>query len=79
MTLVGPGGVGKTRLAVEVARAHRDRSGSPVTFVELAAVDADGVAAAVTRSLGLAEGPHPVGDVASCARRPRRSAGGRQL
>ena len=61
VTLVGPGGVGKTRLAVEVARVHGDRTGSPVAFVELAPVGADGVAAAVARGLGLGRGgPHPV-------------------
>jgi len=54
VTLTGPGGVGKTRLMVEVAR----RLGSDFTdgarFVDLAAVSAaDRVAAAIAAGLGL--------------------------
>ncbi|ACC74787.1 winged helix-turn-helix domain-containing protein [Paraburkholderia phymatum] len=36
VTLVGAGGIGKTCLAVHVAREMRDRLGEPVCFVELA-------------------------------------------
>ncbi|MER7276476.1 BTAD domain-containing putative transcriptional regulator [Dactylosporangium sp. NPDC000244] len=53
VTLVGPGGVGKTRLALEVARsAPRPPAGA--WLVELAPVrDASLVAATVARALGL--------------------------
>jgi predicted ATPase/DNA-binding SARP family transcriptional activator len=56
VTLSGPGGVGKTRLAVEVAVAPPARSGA-VWFVELAPVLASGVATNVARALQLAESP----------------------
>jgi predicted ATPase len=54
VTLTGPGGVGKTRLAVEAARRLAPGFTAGVRFVELAAVgSADMVAAAVTAGLGL--------------------------
>ena len=55
-TLVGPGGFGKTRLAVEVSRAMLDQLPDGVWLVELAAV-ADGteVPAAVLASMDLRE------------------------
>jgi predicted ATPase/predicted Ser/Thr protein kinase len=50
VTLVGPGGAGKTRLAVELAR----QADVPAWFVDLtAAVDFEGVCLQVARSLGL--------------------------
>jgi predicted ATPase len=49
VTLVGPGGAGKTRLAIEAARDAAD-----VSFVDLSAVS-DGVARAVLGALGLRE------------------------
>ena len=54
VTLTGPGGVGKTRLAVEVARRLGPGFADGVRFVELASVSpADLVAAAVATGLGL--------------------------
>jgi predicted ATPase/DNA-binding SARP family transcriptional activator len=52
VSLVGPGGVGKTRLAFETAR--RDRSGRDVAVVSLASVtDQAALAGAVAAALGL--------------------------
>ncbi len=53
VTLVGPGGVGKTRLAVELATeaGHRFRDG--VRMIDLAPIRSDAVAAAVAAGLGL--------------------------
>jgi predicted ATPase/serine/threonine protein kinase len=58
VTLTGPGGVGKTRLALQAARilSHEYRDG--VFFVDLAPVsDPDLVAGRITQTLGLKEGP----------------------
>jgi predicted ATPase/DNA-binding SARP family transcriptional activator len=57
VTLSGPGGIGKTRLAVEVAATSPPPYGA-VWFVELAPVVAgSGVATRVARALQLAESP----------------------
>jgi predicted ATPase/DNA-binding SARP family transcriptional activator len=54
VTLVGPGGVGKTRLALEVARAAAGELGVEGCVVELAPVgDPGGVRAAVAAALEL--------------------------
>jgi predicted ATPase/DNA-binding XRE family transcriptional regulator len=54
VTLTGPGGAGKTRLAQEVARATMLEGSARVVFVPLAAVrDASFVAAAIAEALGL--------------------------
>lgn len=54
VTLVGVGGVGKTRLAIEVARAARPRFGDGVVFVDFAPVDSpDLVLATIAEAAGL--------------------------
>jgi non-specific serine/threonine protein kinase len=58
VTLTGPGGAGKTRLAGEVARRVADRFADGVWLAELAAVrDPAQVAAAVAAALGLRDLP----------------------
>jgi predicted ATPase/DNA-binding SARP family transcriptional activator len=62
MTLVGPGGVGKTRVAIEVARRVGDRFEAGAHFVELAAVSGEGAlvaAVAGATGIGLAPGEDP--------------------
>ena len=54
LTLVGPGGVGKTRLALELGRSSSASLADGGVLVELAAVgDPAGVPAAITAALGL--------------------------
>ncbi len=56
LTLTGPGGAGKTRLAVEAARAEMDAMPDGVWLVELAPVtDPADVTSAVLGALGLRE------------------------
>ena len=56
LTITGPGGIGKTRLAVEIARAMAASFADGVVFVPLAAVaDPEQVAAVVVRALGAQE------------------------
>lgn len=53
VTLVGPGGVGKTRLAAEVCAAAADRAGQALWFCELAAADRASVVLTVAAALGI--------------------------
>jgi predicted ATPase/DNA-binding XRE family transcriptional regulator len=56
ITLVGPGGVGKTRLAVEVARAVADEDGTRAVFLGMAAIqDPAFVAPAIAEAFGLSD------------------------
>jgi len=58
VTLIGPGGCGKTRLALQTAAELTDGSGDGVWLVELAAVtDQDAVAAAVCQALRITAQP----------------------
>jgi predicted ATPase/DNA-binding SARP family transcriptional activator len=64
VTVVGPGGVGKTRLAIEAARSRRGGYRDGVWLVELAPVgESAGVPSAVAATLGVspAAGPGDTG------------------
>jgi predicted ATPase len=57
VTLTGPGGIGKTRLALEVAREVADDFAGGVHFVPLAPVgDPEAIATAISQALGLRDG-----------------------
>ena len=54
ITLIGPGGAGKTRLALELARAIAEEGATRVVFVPLAAIrDSAFVASAIAEALGV--------------------------
>jgi predicted ATPase len=56
LTLTGPGGTGKTRLALRVAAEEIDRFDDGVFFVDLSAVRAaEAVPAVIARAIGLSE------------------------
>ena len=56
ITIVGPGGVGKTRIALEIAHIVADERTMRVGFVHLAAIrDPAFVASAIAEALGLSE------------------------
>jgi predicted ATPase/class 3 adenylate cyclase len=58
VTLTGPGGAGKTRLALQVAAGMADGTGDGVWFADLAPLqDADLVAVTVAKVLDIAEDP----------------------
>ncbi|MFJ8894435.1 LuxR C-terminal-related transcriptional regulator [Leifsonia sp. NPDC102414] len=63
VTLTGPGGAGKTRLAAEVARGRTDRHPDGVHWVDLSALtEGAQVAEAVATAVGAAVGAPVVGD-----------------
>jgi len=73
ITLVGTGGVGKTRLALELAHAAADGGHTRVVFVELASIhDAAFVAGAIAEAFGSADGAD-----ADLPRRVRAACDGR--
>jgi predicted ATPase/class 3 adenylate cyclase len=56
LTLVGPGGTGKTRLAIRAAADQVDKFEDGVFFVDLSAVrDTESVLTAIARAIGLSE------------------------
>ncbi len=56
ITLTGPGGVGKTRLAIELARTIADAGSTHVAFAPLAPIrDAALAAGAIAEAIGLAD------------------------
>ena len=64
VTLVGPGGVGKSRLVLEAAREWFDSDEGDVWMVEFADVgDTNGVAAAILATLDVARAGEAQGDI----------------
>lgn len=80
LTITGPGGVGKSRLAVELARRLASGFADGVTFVPAAALtEPAALPPAVARALGVAgaaddgDGPHSGHDALCAALRHRRA------
>jgi predicted ATPase/DNA-binding CsgD family transcriptional regulator len=57
VTLIGPGGVGKTRLALSVATVRADRFPGGVRFADLAPIEPELVGDAFARALGVIPEP----------------------
>jgi predicted ATPase/DNA-binding CsgD family transcriptional regulator/transcriptional regulator with XRE-family HTH domain len=69
VTLTGPGGVGKTRLALQIATDLRDAFVDGVWFVDLAALsDPELVPAAIARALRFEPGAEPLAVLAQALR-----------
>ncbi|GEM47857.1 diguanylate cyclase [Deinococcus cellulosilyticus] len=61
VTLVGPGGIGKTRLSIEVAELRQDQYPDGVWFVALDTLQSpELVASSIARVLGVKEGRRPL-------------------
>ncbi|HSY33777.1 MAG TPA: protein kinase [Verrucomicrobiae bacterium] len=61
VTLTGPGGIGKTRLALQVATELRERFDGGICFIQLAAVsDASLIPSIVAQGCGIRETGRPV-------------------
>jgi predicted ATPase/DNA-binding CsgD family transcriptional regulator/transcriptional regulator with XRE-family HTH domain len=75
VTLVGPGGIGKTRLALEVGNRAKVRFRDGVWFVDLSPIDNPAlIASGVAAALGVREQVHvPVLDTLSEALRARQT------
>ncbi len=74
ITLLGPGGTGKTRLAIEVASAVAGRFPDGAWFVDLAPIeDSDAVLPTISRTLGVVDqgGQHPTDTLCSYLREKR--------
>lgn len=63
VTLVGPGGVGKTRLALEVAEQAVGHTVAEAWFVDLAVVPSDGTGGGVAEVVASALGLHDTGQL----------------
>ena len=76
VTLTGPGGTGKTRLAVEIAAQFGDAFGDGVYFVGLAVTsDSAEMAGAVAHALGVQPaGSQPIGEIVNDYLRDERSS-----
>jgi predicted ATPase/class 3 adenylate cyclase len=74
LTLTGPGGTGKTRLALQAAADQIDRFEDGVFFVDLSSIrDTDSVLVAIARAIGLNEaGDEPLGEEVGSQLRERR-------
>lgn len=66
VTLVGPGGVGKTRVALELAH-HRAGAGRPVWWVDLVPITPPRVVDAIAAATGVEIAPGPDRAGALCA------------
>ena len=73
VTLTGPGGVGKTRLTIQVAEEVATAFGDGVAFVPLAALSDPGlVPSAIAQALEVREGSNrPIGETLAAALRDR--------
>jgi predicted ATPase/DNA-binding CsgD family transcriptional regulator len=74
LTLVGPGGVGKTRLALELAKNAAPHFADGAWFVDLSELsDAARISEAIARALGLRDAQQPAELLLEYHLRPRRA------